>query len=174
MFLPQDLTSCLLWQELSPELCATPELSSDLSQMSPLRPSLTILLGTTHAVFYFLTSLSISEIGWLVSWFPSILANPDYGRVHSCHWADGGFVSPLSVTALELKTMPVTQAGVLSIHITCGLRKRCDVELFTSLGFCFSLSLFLSCILQNMHHEKQCDLMLAHRPWIGALGLPVT
>lgn len=112
--------------------------------MSPLRPSLTILLGATHTVLYFLKSLIISEIVWLVSWFPSILVNPDYGRVHSCHRADGGFVSPLSVTALELKTMPVTQAGVLSTHITCGLREGCDVEFFTSLWAFASLSLSVS------------------------------
>lgn len=58
-------------------------------------------------VFYFLTSLIISEIVWLISWFPCMLLDTD-SCVQSCHRTDRGFMSLVSVTALELSAIPVT------------------------------------------------------------------
>lgn len=89
--------------------------------------------------------------------------------------AGSGFLSRVSVAVLDLRAMPAPQFQ-LSNHVTW-TQGRLELSYLplSRRAFPFlSLSVSLSCILQELHPEKQCDVMLVLGLWIRALGSPVT
>lgn len=89
--------------------------------------------------------------------------------------AGRGFVSPVCAAVLDLRAMPAPQFELRN-HVTWTQGRLESEVIYLSLGwrFLLSFSVSLSCILQELHPEKRCDVMLEHGPWIRALGSPVT